>query len=300
MREPQKFEMLLALAYALGFGWGADRMLQGVRSWHRLAGSVALGVLLLSFSPGLFWGIGGSVKPSPLPASWVTAERAMGDAEDTVLVLPWHLYLNFPFSQGRVIANPAPQVFPQRIISGDVAELPGVPEQDTNGRSDAVLRLIERGPRTDITENLRALRVDFVVLLRGGDWPSYSWVESQSGLTRVLRTPDLDLWRVTRPAETQCDVRHTSSDRYHANCTGTDLVLPEPYDPGWRVNGRSGTETSAGLTQFRVDPGALTVSYAGSGKAKALLLLSVASFLVLASSLAVRGRSLAVWRVQDL
>lgn len=300
MREPQKFVMLLALAYALGFGWGAERLLSGLSRWRRGGGALVLGLLLLSFSPGLFWGVGGSVATSQLPASWAVADRAMGESRRSALVLPWHLYMSYPFTEGRVIASPVPAVFAHPVVTGDVAELPGVPEQDTTARSEAVMRLLERGPTTDITADLQALRVEFVVLLKGGDWPSYSWLEGEPGLTRLLTTRDLDLWRVTEQTASDCDVRHTRSDQYRANCTGTELILEEPYDAGWRVNGLSGTETSAGLTQFRVEPGEVTVSYEGSGKARALLWLSLGVFAFLSMSLAVATRSLAVWRVQDL
>jgi len=294
MREPQKFLALVALAYALGFGWGTDRLLRGLEAWHRRMGALALGALLLAFSPGLFWGVGGSIKPSAIPASWGQADRAMGDRDHTVLVLPWHLYLSFPFSQGRVIANPAPEVFDRLVVSGDVAELPGVPEQATSDRSAAVQKLIERGPGADISAELRALRVEYVALLRGGDWPSYSWLDAEPGLTKVLGAPDLDVWKATNVAQTDCELRHTKVHEYRANCTGKELVLEEPYDPGWRVNGHSGTRTSGGLTQFRVDPGPVTVSYEGAGRARVLLVISLAGVLILSTVLALPWRSLAV------
>jgi len=69
MREPQKFLMLLVLAYAVGLGWGVQR-LGLMRVSARRAGWVAAAIglaLPLAYSPTIFDGLAGQIGPSTLP-----------------------------------------------------------------------------------------------------------------------------------------------------------------------------------------------------------------------------------------
>ena len=107
----------------------------------------------------------------------------MGDGPGQVLFLPWHLYLAFPFTDGRVIANPAPTSFRRSVISGDNVEAVGIQTTSASPRSAFLERLFAQGPRThDFGSLVAPLGVKYVVLAKTADWRSYSWVSAQPDL----------------------------------------------------------------------------------------------------------------------
>ena len=150
MREPQKFLMLTAMAYSVFFGWGVERLVGPTRRLRldaRTAGAATLAFLLpLAYTPTIFDGLAGQVTASHLPTSWQAADSLMGDGPGQVLFLPWHLYLSFPFTGERVIANPATTSFRRSVISGDNVEAGGVETASTSPRSAYLTDLLERGP----------------------------------------------------------------------------------------------------------------------------------------------------------
>ena len=106
MREPDKFAVLVALAYAYGFGWGIAWLTTCSRQKVARMAAAALAIALpLAYTPNLLGGLGGQVKASHVPSSWSIASRLGG--QDTVLFLPWHEYSPTPFTDHRVMVNPA-------------------------------------------------------------------------------------------------------------------------------------------------------------------------------------------------
>ena len=200
MREPQKFLMLLALAYAVLFGWGVERLSQVDISPAR-AGAVAtaamIGVALpLGYAPTIFGGLAGQVAPSSLPSAYQRADALMGTGSGNVLYVPWHIYMAYSFTNDRVIANVAATSFRRNVISGDNVEASGVATQSTSPRSAYLQRLFANGPRLHSFGALVApLGVQYVVLAKAVDWSSYGWLAGQTDLHVVLDTPALEVWR---------------------------------------------------------------------------------------------------------
>lgn len=197
MREPQKFSVLLALAYAVGFGLGAEELVTqlSARRSQVVAGAVALALPLL-YTPTIFYGLGGQIHTSRYPASWFAANRLMGSGSGKILFLPWHLYLAFPFTHGQVIANPAPAFFSRPVISGDNVQVGNIQTDSTSKRSAYLAQLYADGPNLHEFGHLVAqLGVRYVVLSHTVDYASYSWLYHQSDLVPVFRQPNLTVWR---------------------------------------------------------------------------------------------------------
>ncbi len=200
MREPQKFLMLLALAYAVLFGWGVERLSQVDISPSRsgaIMTAAFLGVVLpLGYCSTVFDGLAGQVTRSPLPSAYQRADVLMGTGAGNILDLPWHLYMEYPFTNGRVVINVAPTTFRRNVISGDNVEGVGVATQSTSPRSAYLEQLYENGNRTRVFGALVApLGVQYVVLAKAVDWASYSWLNDQIDLKLLLDDRSLEVWR---------------------------------------------------------------------------------------------------------
>ena len=200
MREPQKFLMLLALAYAVFFGWGVERLSQVAISPSRFGAittAAFMGLVLpLGYCVTIFDGLDGQISSSPLPSAYQRADALMGAGAGNVLVLPWHIYMEYPFTNGRVIANVGPTSFRRNVISGDNVEADNVETQSTSPRSAYLEQLFQNGNQTSNFGALVApLGVRYVVLSKAVDWTSYSWLNDQKDLKLVLDDQSLEVWR---------------------------------------------------------------------------------------------------------
>jgi hypothetical protein len=200
MREPQKFLMLLALAYAVFFGWGIEHLTRLAISPKKIgtyAVAVGLGIVLpLAYTPTMFDGLNGQVALSHIPPAYQQANALMGKGDGNILSLPWHLYLEYPFTNGRVVANVTTNIFDRNVISGDNVQAGGVDTQSTSLRSAYLQGLISRGLTFHRFGALVApLAVKFIVLAKTVDWPSYSWLSSQSDLRLIVNDSTLQVWQ---------------------------------------------------------------------------------------------------------
>jgi hypothetical protein len=201
MREPQKFLMLLALAYAVLFGWGMERLRNqnfSSQSIGALGATLLLGVALpLGYSANMFNGLGRQIGPSPLPSSYARADAIMGNGPGNILYLPWHLYMAYPFANGRVINNVGPSSFRRNVISGDNLELGNIQTQSTSPRSSYLVSLFANSAKIKSFGALVGpLGVRYVVLAKTVDWAFYDrWFNGQNDLRRIYASSSLVVWQ---------------------------------------------------------------------------------------------------------
>jgi hypothetical protein len=196
--------------------------------------------------------------------------------------------MSFPFTGGRVIANPAPTSFRRSVISGDNAEVGPVYTSSTSPRSAYLEDLFARGPQTHRFGSLVApLGVQYLVLAKTVDWRSYSWLSAQGDLRLIMRTPSLEVWRNTAydgvgQASRARAIRQISPVAYDVGTGEAGVVsLDAPYQKGWDLDGQPATQSPQGTIQFRVgrkggvarfEPwGAVRLGYVVSGAAFAML-----------------------------
>lgn len=291
MEEPQKFLMLTALAYAVFFGWGVERLTGPVgrlRFDRRTVGAASLAVLLpLAYTPTIFDGLAGQIAPSHLPSSWQAADQLMGNGSGQILFLPWHLYMAFPFTDGRVIANPAPTSFRRSVISGDNLEA-GVYSTSTSPRSAYLEHLFALGPDDHrFGSHLAPLGVQFVVLAKTADWHNYSWVAVQSDLRLVLDSASLEVWRnrsyvgVGQSTANRV-VRQISPVAYAIGPGPPGLVsLDAPYQKGWVLGGQAARRSAQGTLLFQVGRSGGTVRFTPWGLTRLGYVISGTTFVLL-------------------
>ena len=200
VRDAQKFVAPLALVEAAAFGLGVERLVPALPPrWGRAAaaGLVAAPVLLL---PALAWGAAGRLAAVPYPEAFAEARTAMAadPVPGAVLVLPWHLYMGFPWNGDRVVLDPAQRWFTRRAVGNDDLELAGttVPGEDPYGARLGPV-VAGAGP---LAQALPAAGIRYVLVLKTADWAAYG--PRLSGLDPVLDRPALALHRLpARPAE---------------------------------------------------------------------------------------------------
>ena len=196
MREPEKFLSMYAAALAYGFGLGVDRLWRNTSK--RGAATIAVFALVvpLAYEPVIFGGLNGQVRLSSYPSTWAKARQTVAKREGALLVLPWHLYLSFPFTGKRVIANPAQSYFGGEVIQGDNAQLPGLQTESTSTRSSFIEFAIADGSLTrSFGELMAPLGVQYVALMKTTDWASYKWLGTQRDLSLVYSSQSVNIYR---------------------------------------------------------------------------------------------------------
>ncbi len=197
MREPQKFLALTALAEATCFGWGSEVLINNLTK--PLPKRVLFGVFLLIpmiNEPLMFGGLTGQALTSAIPNSWEEAQSVMGSGYGRILALPWHQYLEYPFTQGRVVSNPSADFFTRYVISGDNIQLPSIYSVSTSPQSAYLEFLIANGSSIDRFGSLiSSLGIKFILLEKTADFQSYSWLNGQLDLRRIIDSKSVEVFR---------------------------------------------------------------------------------------------------------
>ena len=201
MREPQKFDALLALSYAGLFGLGARALVKA--STQRRARAVVAVVILAvpcAYTFRMLWGFGGYARPSSFPTSWTEADALMGNGPGKVLALPGDQYLSFPWTQQRAVASPVESFFERDVLIDGRLRLGGLESQTADPRTRYLRFIADHGSRTTRLGNLVApLGVQYVLLVKTGSWERYSWLDDQTDLRLVRSWPDLELFENVEP-----------------------------------------------------------------------------------------------------
>jgi len=203
-REPHKFVMLVALAYAFFAAAGVQAILAHLeRRKRRLRLSVAMGVALLlpvAITPTMFWGFGGQLQPRQYPKAWYDMNTRLGHGQnDTrVLFLPWHLYMDYGFA-GRIIASPAPAFFDTSILSSNQPEFGAASPTDVDP-AKAVLggRILPSAPQgMHLGAQLASLRIKYVLLDKDDDYQKYGYLDQQTDLHLITQNSSFRLYANT-------------------------------------------------------------------------------------------------------
>ncbi len=203
-REPQKFLMLTALAYGYFAGVGAIVIREQLRT--RTLGqyihTVTLILLLvpLATAPLLLWGCYGQFTPRSYPADWYAANNYLNtrlQPGETVLFLPWHLYMRFSFTDG-ITSNPADKFFDAPVIISDKADYRGAASYFTSTEQKILSNSVL--PRASSTQNLslqlRQLHIRYVILSKNFDYKAYAYLDRQSGIAKTYDSKTLRIYSV--------------------------------------------------------------------------------------------------------
>lgn len=195
MREPEKFSAITATIVALLFGEGVAKIAVAQTSKKAGLSIVSLGLLLgAAYNPVAYWGIHGQLQNSNIPSDWTAAANKVAGAQGKTLVLPWHQYLSFPFTNDRIIANPAKSFLPGDIISGDNIQMTNLYTAATSQRSAYLDWLLSH---LQLIHNFGALisplGVEYVVIYKTASTGDISWISHQRDLTMEYSSHDVEI-----------------------------------------------------------------------------------------------------------
>jgi hypothetical protein len=189
-RESQRWLVLLLVVLAPAAAHGASRVGGTVMRLVPVAIALALA------APGL-WGLGGRLEPVDLPPAWGRIATEVHRRPGPVLGLPWHEYLDIRAADGRRVLNPLPDLLGGDVLVSSDPELGPRRREHADRREPAVLPLLSRIESGDpVADDLAALGVRWVVLLREVDWRRFRAVDRDTGLRRVLSDGDAALYEV--------------------------------------------------------------------------------------------------------
>jgi hypothetical protein len=202
-REPQKWLMLLAVAYAYLGTMGLVSIINILkrRNLQKFVIPVFFIAIILPilFTPNLAWGAGGQLKSVQYPSGWAQAAEKLDSVPDDtkILVLPWHMYLHVGFAD-RVVANPTKYYFTQDMIVGNNSELKGVPPVNQDKLYAYINNelLPQRNKVTNAGTQLSKYGVKYVLLLKEADYKTYGWVSKQTDLSVVEDNDSLTLYKI--------------------------------------------------------------------------------------------------------
>lgn len=218
MRDSQKFVALLALAYAALGGGGVDRLVRwleeavpgedhpdrpfvlgpGATLPDRGTALRALVIVLVLSTPLVYtwpmlWGLSGQVSATDYPDGWAEANDLLleDESEYRVLFLPWHQYMTFPWTDGRV-ASPADAYFERPVIRSRSIDIAGIDSQAASPAHARVTALLEEpGTPEPIGPELAGLGVKYVIVAKAADYRRYDYLRHQSDLAVATENGDL-------------------------------------------------------------------------------------------------------------
>lgn len=195
LREPHKWAMVLAVLYSAVFVYALldikERQKNNVASYTFLA-------LLIILHLRFFLSFWGQVQTFQFPESWARLDNYLatnsikvdGDCKNKTLVLPWHLYVSYPFSQ-KITANLASTYFTCPVIIGTNMEWGGIYDNSVEGARDQYGRWLVGDNTLPPPQNIQ-----FVVLFKTVDWQKYEWLSTNPNLTKIEENEDWILYRI--------------------------------------------------------------------------------------------------------
>ena len=198
MREPQKFSALLALAYAAGFGSGAETItLAFHRKLPRILCACCLAAIPVSYGYTELWGFLGYARPTQYPAAWAAADRMMKPGA-SMLALPWRTYLTVPWIGNRVVYNPMASYFDRPVVSADGLEAGPIDTETSDPRSRFVQFCLSQGRKlTEFGRLLAPLGLRYVAIAKVPGAGAYDWLARQHDLRLVFASRNISLYENT-------------------------------------------------------------------------------------------------------
>jgi hypothetical protein len=268
--------LTLAYATLGGVGAGdiSDKLRQHFKANRLKYIAIIASALILAVSPAYsynqLFGSTGQIKTLNYPEEWYEAKKLLDSEKGNyrILILPWHLYM-YQSWIGRITANPAPAFFNKPSISGENVEWGGIETQSRKPTQHYIQHILNhRAEVKNLGALLKPLNIKYIILLKEVDYSEYTFLDNQNDLKPILENTKLKLYlntedvakiyQLKEPINTEDwnqliqmanngtlqkaykPINYTQTSpteiKVEAEAEGY-IILTEPYDEGWRLNG---------------------------------------------------------------
>jgi hypothetical protein len=225
-RDSHKFVALLALGYVYLGAYGVGQLISAQTTLAGISRKLIQATICVAFvAPILYtipiFGSAGQLEPTEYPDDWVHVRDILDqdDEEYNILVLPWHMYMRFPWLPNKwtLLANPAAQFFSQPTISGDNLEIATTESNSPNHVSKYIEDILSnKDSLGNIGELLVPLNAKYLVLFINHEYDDYSFIEDQEDLEQIFSGDNISLFQnkqATKESYTPKNTEYVMSSR---------------------------------------------------------------------------------------
>ncbi len=144
----------------------------------------------------MLWGFNGQLSPHNYPTGWYAMDTTLNGiaGPKRVLMLPWHQYMQFSFTD-RIIANPAKKFFAgTNIIVSDDPEFGNLSPTVPNKNNNAITKALKQ-PDT-LRDTLKKQGINYILLAKESDTSRYAFLNTLSGASIVKENDSFTLYRL--------------------------------------------------------------------------------------------------------
>ncbi len=209
-REPQKLIGIVMFCYAFFGSIGLYYLLHKVKKDSLFIVFCSLFfVLPLVYTPTVFGGFWGQLKPVFYPKSWYEVNKIVGSDKNDFLTVffPWHQYTRFKFANDQIVANPAVYFFDKPILSSQSYETIPLDTHDVRTESlhvEGLLSIEKEGvnllgqeveEKISWGQSLSPINVKYIILSKDEDWKKYKFLDQQNDLSKIYEDDDMILYQ---------------------------------------------------------------------------------------------------------
>ncbi len=262
-REPHKALAFVALAYAFFGGIGVGGIVSAIRS--KRVQMLVIGVLLLApiaYTFTMFNGFFGQLDSVSYPDEYYAAEKFFNaDADDfNILVLPWHLYMDYSWYPKQRIVNPARFLFSKPVIYSDAIEVGQIYSQTTKPISLYVQRILYSGRKQEFGKQMSLVNVKYIVLFKEADYnASYDFLSEQKDLKLIQDSKYLKIFenkeyagRIQRIGGGYLKYEKQLPVRYAVETDAEQLIFKNAFSEKWFLGENDALNYSEAVNTFTV------------------------------------------------
>ncbi len=192
MREPQKFLSLYILAFSILLGINSEYLFSKIKnSWRKYLLLIGITLIIVTSSIGIFRACNNQLETTVYPDSFNAVQDKMGEK---VLVLPWNLYINVPWSESR-IQNPSKLYFDKNIIMTEDYKKRNCDISYDGEIEDYLCINYEDSSRT-FHFAMKSASIDNILIFETNSRNDFSELLSSEFLTEVYSDDNLSLYKV--------------------------------------------------------------------------------------------------------
>ncbi len=209
LREPQKLIGIVMFCFAYFGSFGLGKSVGKIKGKAKFAALSFFILLPFIYTPTVFGGFWGQLKPVDYPSSWEKVNQILKEDKSDFLTLffPWHQYMRFKFANDRVVSNPALYYFAKPVLSSQNYETAYLYTHDTRLEAlhvEGLLSIEKEGVNLlgdKVEENLpwgeslSPINVKYIILTKDDDWVRYKFLDKQLDLTKVYEDDNLVLYQ---------------------------------------------------------------------------------------------------------